>query len=727
MAKLFCILSLLLGYTTLSAQTFHPDKYGHVSDPKFLQIAKERGYTIIGSFDTIPGTKQMAAKVRKNDTWVSVDLNGKETPLRGELGIYSMPAPKEWKQNPGAFGGGGNQRVSPAAASGKPETFSLEGKTGLKLGNKVIVSAIYDNIRVVTLNKNLFLIVEKDKLYGLCDFQGKKLTPIEYNMIHEINPDTRSCAFIACKDQKWGALSRAGTVTVPLEYDFAQPFTQPFSDNNILNGIRVTQGKLSGAYDTTGKLVVPVAYDRVDAYPSSTPRLAFNVQKNGKRGILSRTGAVTIPCEYNMIYWEKGQNYIKFHNEKYGALDTNGKQILPPVYHDITHVKDGNLLWVTTRQGYNNKTGLVDLQGRTILDTMYSNYSILMQNSGATGSIYMLSVQKEEGNVYTTGLYDTRKRQFILPCEYEIMVNYTKNPFMIKSVNGVRYFGLLSEDGSKVIAEAKYTYMLHLDRENMLVLQLDGKYGVTDMALNPLLPFKYEYLHPANKNVSGVPRGVFIFKEGEKSGVVNMKQQIIVPAKYDHIISTRSGFICVLGQQSTVLDFSGKLLLSAPCLLMEHYSGIFVGQDNAGTYEFDLYGNKQPRIVSRTIDNNPFDIAPVEAPPAPPAMEREKEIYSDVEEIPEFPGGLAAMEKYLKDNLRYPETAREAGLEGKCYLRFVINEDGSITNVKITRGVPDCPECDAEAKRLIKTMPLWLPARVNGKPVRSYFDLPVRF
>lgn len=103
------------------------------------------------------------------------------------------------------------------------------------------------------------------------------------------------------------------------------------------------------------------------------------------------------------------------------------------------------------------------------------------------------------------------------------------------------------------------------------------------------------------------------------------------------------------------------------------------------------------------------------------------EIFTVVQEMPEFPGGQLEMMKYIQKNIVYPPSAREAGIGGKCFLRFVVNEDGKISGVEILKGVPGCPECDKEAIRVIKSMPSWKPGKQNGKEVKVYFQLPVNF
>lgn len=117
----------------------------------------------------------------------------------------------------------------------------------------------------------------------------------------------------------------------------------------------------------------------------------------------------------------------------------------------------------------------------------------------------------------------------------------------------------------------------------------------------------------------------------------------------------------------------------------------------------------------------------VEKKEEPIEKPKEPEIFEVVEEPAEYPGGINEMRKYLAENINYPDIAREMGYQGKCYLRFVVSENGYISNVVVKKGVPDCPECDKEAIRVVKSMKQWKPAKNNGKPVNSYYTLPVSF
>jgi periplasmic protein TonB len=110
--------------------------------------------------------------------------------------------------------------------------------------------------------------------------------------------------------------------------------------------------------------------------------------------------------------------------------------------------------------------------------------------------------------------------------------------------------------------------------------------------------------------------------------------------------------------------------------------------------------------------------------PAEPAA---PEIFTVVEEMPEFPGGVTEMAKFIQKNLQYPTMAREAGLSGKCFLKFVVNGSGNISDVTVLKGVPGCAECDKEAIRVVKAMPNWKGGKQNGRPVNVYYNLPINF
>lgn len=107
------------------------------------------------------------------------------------------------------------------------------------------------------------------------------------------------------------------------------------------------------------------------------------------------------------------------------------------------------------------------------------------------------------------------------------------------------------------------------------------------------------------------------------------------------------------------------------------------------------------------------------------SKEQDDAVYSMVSEQPSFPGGMQEMMKFISENRKYPAEAKAKDIHGKVIVAFVVERDGSLSDVKIRRGIGY--GCDEEAIRLIKSMPKWTPGKQNGKAVRVSFMLPVTF
>ncbi|SDZ91373.1 outer membrane transport energization protein TonB [Porphyromonadaceae bacterium KH3R12] len=136
----------------------------------------------------------------------------------------------------------------------------------------------------------------------------------------------------------------------------------------------------------------------------------------------------------------------------------------------------------------------------------------------------------------------------------------------------------------------------------------------------------------------------------------------------------------------------------------------------------------ETRMEIKSEDDQSQRQTEVYIPPPPPKPKQEEvteEIFVVVEEQPEFPGGQAAMMKFLSDNIRYPVIAQENGIQGRVICNFVVERDGSITDVQVVRGQD--PSLDREAIRVIQQMPRWKPGKQRGSPVRVRFTLPVVF
>ena len=108
-----------------------------------------------------------------------------------------------------------------------------------------------------------------------------------------------------------------------------------------------------------------------------------------------------------------------------------------------------------------------------------------------------------------------------------------------------------------------------------------------------------------------------------------------------------------------------------------------------------------------------------------PVVEEDNKVWEIVEQKPQFPGGEAALMKYIRDNMQYPSIAQENGIQGRVVVRFVVSKDGSVRDVTVMRGVD--PSLDKEAIRVVKSLPNFIPGKQNGHAVNVYYILPVSF
>ena len=113
------------------------------------------------------------------------------------------------------------------------------------------------------------------------------------------------------------------------------------------------------------------------------------------------------------------------------------------------------------------------------------------------------------------------------------------------------------------------------------------------------------------------------------------------------------------------------------------------------------------------------------AQPEPPKHEEENKVFDVVEQMPSFPGGMPALMQWLSQNIKYPVIAAENGVQGRVIVQFVVEKDGSVTDVHVAKSVD--PSLDKKATRVVKAMPKWNPGKQNGSAVRVKYTVPVMF
>jgi len=131
-------------------------------------------------------------------------------------------------------------------------------------------------------------------------------------------------------------------------------------------------------------------------------------------------------------------------------------------------------------------------------------------------------------------------------------------------------------------------------------------------------------------------------------------------------------------------------------------------------------------LFNSEADRETFiDVAPVIQTVRKEEEEEEAQVFFIVEEMPEFPGGEAALRKFIANAIKYPQIAQENGIQGRVYVQFVVERDGSVSNATIARGVD--PSLDREALRVVNSLPKWKPGMQRGKPVKVSYTVPINF
>lgn len=147
------------------------------------------------------------------------------------------------------------------------------------------------------------------------------------------------------------------------------------------------------------------------------------------------------------------------------------------------------------------------------------------------------------------------------------------------------------------------------------------------------------------------------------------------------------------------------------------------------TTVLEIVDNKTEVETNLSIDAEADESTQIETYVAPTQTEetetQETEIFTVVEDQPGYPGGDEARIKYLAENIKYPQMARESQIQGTVYVTFVVEKDGRVRDVRVLRGIGG--GCDEEAIRVIQNMPRWNPGKQRGKPVRVQFNMPIKF
>lgn len=187
--------------------------------------------------------------------------------------------------------------------------------------------------------------------------------------------------------------------------------------------------------------------------------------------------------------------------------------------------------------------------------------------------------------------------------------------------------------------------------------------------------------------------------------------------------------LCYFDMSGTLLDYKDYYKTDidiAPSMTRRVDIPGFEARRNYSYYKStSLYEDRRFKITFKLLEYNGSYFSKTTEKIPYDSTKWEGRIYEVVEQMPSFPGGQGALMQYLANNIKYPVVAQENGVQGRVVVSFVVERDGSITDVQVVRSVD--PSLDHEAQRVVRSMPKWIPGKQNGKAVRVKYNVPVSF
>jgi TonB family protein len=499
----------------------------------------------------------------------------------------------------------------------------------------------------------------------------------------------------------------------------------PYSDFMIAKGM----DKLQGVLNKNGDTIVPFAYQEIKKVPGLGFKSAgkhrffggFLVAKNRRWGLIDSTGHVLVPIEFEYAQWFNDSTAFFSRTGQQLGIDHRGQIVFEADYEKcelafnhfrqckhLKAVKDGKMGLIDFQKnvivpfefervdvdGYSNfvrvrlpdrRRGLWNLQGREVLPPRFRNLS--MAEHG------LFKAQDFESN--NIGMIDSTGRER-LPLEYSGCDVVARGPFLkAKKSDGLS--ALFDLDGRRL------TDFMFLNFEwfaaapsFVFARQRDRKFAILNERGQPLSTESFDDF--------SVHANAFIVRNDDLRAFLLRNGQRVTPFKYPYASGMTS--------EKQARQLEKELGIKPPAYL--------IGSASIGKKQvfIDSEGREIP------LPENGLGGDEIKEAPAPPDYS-EDIILNVVETNPEFPGGQDSLFAFISRNLQYPSEARANGIEGRVFIQFIVEKDGSLSDIKVLRDIGG--GCGAEALRIIKIMPKWIPGQSAGKNQRMRFTLPLRF
>ncbi|MCC6413586.1 MAG: TonB family protein [Saprospiraceae bacterium] len=548
---------------------------------------------------------------------------------------------------------------------------------------------------------------------GFVDASGNTLVPLEYDFL----PFQYAPKMVARKGDKRGVIDDKGQTIVPFDYHTIQLEKNGFA---LVSKDKSKQPVL-GLLDSAGKVVLPLAYEYVAVLDSQllAARL-FNSKeiavfdKNGKQLFktegnnampgfgdstvliqkANRTtywvnlrGAIITPAKYAKTEWSDGDYFIVYQNN-FGVLNDLGDTVVPFLYRGIKPLNKGH--FAATDSSYRNF--LLNNRGQILAEGEHSRLG------DQEGDGYF----KRWGTEYTSKLYDASGKLLLENCT-------------VYPVSSAPYGENLPEN--------------HSDRYSAITVKETGLRAFYRADGVQMLPPLFKNIHYATDR-----HPLIAFKKNEKTGkytctAYDFNGEPLMEQRFAILFFTDNpryftgkmthdgpwGFIDLLAPEKS--EFLYQNMERQP-------DGTYHAFQNGKTIRLALPGTVLPPAPPAATDQVEPPVFLVEAMTAPPIPDEVTDAYESSQQA-SFPGGETAQNQFVVKNMKYPEEARKNGTEGTVVISFVVEKDGSLSEIKLLRDIGD--GCGQEAIRMVSMMPKWVPGKNKGQPVKQKMFLPVKF
>lgn len=631
-----------------------------------------------------------------------------------------------------------------------------------------LIPAEYDDVVAYFFDGDTFYVAKKGDRMGVFDKKGRLTVPFDYQVVElwaaqsqfqggfaRVKKDRRA-------DSGWGILdARTGQSVLPEKFEFARAIfhdllvARQFADSTMqfFDGQGQPLFQLFGrsaapGFDENSMLIRRVDRSEYFADKKGKPIFPPNLQnpswtdgelvictENGKVGLVTMTGKIRIPFEYSEIKVRNpGQFLVKNEHGQRGLMNAKGKFIIPlaqgglylpngkpgPIYIRSDVGDDPNFSF----QLYNTAGKLLHSNVRVSSLSMASELNRGPFNR--RNEYYTVEFQGKKGQLL---FHNTRGQVLPMPWA-SILYGSEKHPLIVNSrdQSGLPIdYKAFDLDGKLLYAAPAGVVLVHTRNPRLLLATntTDNSRALVHLDKLPEeISFEYPWIQPMDN-------GYFHFQKDFRTGLLDPNGQVLVPAA--QFISLGTPNKMQLNAYRESKNVHGKLVAAGHTEGVKHPAWVAVNE-RGETFVFDT----EPVPVAAPLPAEPMeklakprevvvmgekqDVPILEEMPAKPTGEA---LYNLVEKMPQFPGGEAVMVQFLTDNLKYPVLAKEYGIEGRVVVSFIVEKDGSLTDLKIIKDIGG--GCGEEALRLVRAMPKWQAGQQHGRTVRVAYILPVSF